>query len=138
MRPYKSLHVLQYYNGRTTVRPYKSLHVLRYYNGRTTVRPYSGLHVTASRHIATRLAVLQRTHGRASDRASLQVVTRHGIHTDRYTSLWHLAIVLVAIPACHIVFDVFRNVVSLSTIPNNAIIIPWLPSELYLMLLCKR
>ena len=116
VRPYKSLLVLRYYNGRTTVRPYKSLLVLRYYNGRTTVRPYSGLHVTAS----------------------ISVVIRHGIHTDRYTSLWHLAIVLVAIPACYIVFDVFRNVVSLSTIPNNAIIIPWLPSELYLMLLCKR
>ncbi|WP_155808929.1 hypothetical protein [Porphyromonas uenonis] len=61
------LHVLLYYNGRTTVRPYISLHVtasipivtrhygiLLYYNGRTTVRPYISLHVTASIPIVTR------------------------------------------------------------------------------------
>ncbi len=41
VRPYTGLHVLLYYNGRTTVRPYTGLHVLLYYNGRTTVRPYN-------------------------------------------------------------------------------------------------
>ena len=51
-------------------------------DGRTTVRPYTGLHVTGSIPVVTRLAVLQRTHGRAS----LHRATRHGVHTSRYTS----------------------------------------------------
>ena len=70
--------------------------------------------------IVTRIALTQRTH----DRASLHVATRHEVHISRHTSLWILAVVLVTIPACHIVFDIVCYIVSLSTIPNNAIIVP--------------
>ena len=117
---------MSFYDGRTTVRPYKSLHVM----ASISVVTRHGIHISryTSWHPYQSLHVM----------VSIPIVTRRGDYTDRYTSLWHLAVVLVAIPACHIVFDVLRNVVSLSTIPNNAIIVPWLPSKLYLMLLCKR
>ena len=52
VRPYKSLLVSLYYNGRTD-RASLQIDVLLYYNGRTD---------RASLHIITRLAVLQRTH----------------------------------------------------------------------------
>ena len=44
-------------NRYTSRRSDTSLHILLYYNGRTTVRPYNGLHVTAFRHITTRHGV---------------------------------------------------------------------------------
>ena len=64
-----------------------------------------------------------------TDRASLQRVTRiiatriAGSGTS-YSSLRHFSVILVAIPACHIVFDVSRYVVALFAIPNDTIIVP--------------
>ena len=70
-------------NRYTSWHPYQSLHVMSFDNGRTDglrpiVRPYK---------IVTRHVVRQRTHRRsASDRASLQRVTRHSVHISRYSS----------------------------------------------------
>ena len=40
------------------------------------------------------------------------------------TSLWLLAVILIAIPACHIVLDVIRYIVSFSHVPNDTVIVP--------------
>ena len=64
-----------------------------------------------------------------TDRASLQRVTRiiatriAGSGTS-YSSLRLFFVILIAIPACHIVFDVSRYVVALFAIPNDTIVVP--------------
>ena len=68
------------------------------------------------------IVVLTETDARAVRpyKAQFSIVTRICCRS----SLWILAVVLIATPACHVVFDVVRYVVSFSLVPNNTIVIP--------------
>ena len=76
-----------------------------------TVRPYNGLLVSLVRGRVTRIAGSGTGYSYRFD-------------TTSYSSLRLFFVILIAIPACHIVFDVSRYIVALFAIPNDTIIVP--------------